>query len=182
MRWRELAGPTVTELTGPSFGTFIIEQSLSSLDGEANIRLACQCCLRYVASNPGGEASNTREAMISSRVLVVEDDTLLAFEMQDILSDAGYDVVGPAATIAEALALIDSRNPHAAFVDCNLNGEPATAVALALTAKNIPFVVVTGSDHESLPAAFSNALFAGKPFRAARLLEIARSLLSDSQL
>ena len=120
--------------------------------------------------------------MISSRVLVVEDDSLLAFEMQDILSDAGYDVVGPAATVAEALALIDSQALHAAFVDCNLNGELATAVALALAAKIIPFVVVTGSDHESLPAAFSNALFAGKPFRAARLLEIARALLPDSQL
>jgi DNA-binding response OmpR family regulator len=120
--------------------------------------------------------------MISSRVLVVEDDTLLAFEMQDILSDAGYDVVGPAATVAKALALIDSQPPHAAFVDCNLNGELATAVALALAAKNIPFAVVTGSDHESLPVAFSNALFAGKPFNAARLLEIAQSLLSDSRL
>jgi DNA-binding response OmpR family regulator len=120
--------------------------------------------------------------MISSRVLVVEDDTLLAFEMQDILSDAGYDVVGPAATVAKALALIDSQPPHAAFVDCNLNGELATAVALALAAKNIPFAVVTGSDHESLPVAFSNALFAGKPFKAARLLEIAQSLLSDSRL
>ena len=182
MRWRELGGSTVTEPTGRGFGTFIIEQSLSSLDGGANIRLTCRCCLRYVASNQEGEASNTREAMISSRVLVVEDDSLLAFEMQDILSDAGYDVVGPAATVAEALALIDSQALHAAFVDCNLNGELATAVALALAAKNIPFVVVTGSDHESLPAAFSNALFAGKPFRAARLLEIARSLLPDSQL
>ena len=85
--------------------------------------------MRYVASNQEGEASNTREAMVSSRVLVVEDDSLLAFEMQDILSDAGYDVVGPAATVAEALALIDSQDTHAAFVDCNLNGELATAVA-----------------------------------------------------
>ena len=111
MRWRELGGSTVTEPTRRDFRTFIIEQSLSSLDGEANIRLTCRCCLRYVASNQEGEASNTREAMISSRVLVVEDDTLLAFEMQDILSDAGYDVVGPAATVAEALALIDSQDP-----------------------------------------------------------------------
>jgi DNA-binding response OmpR family regulator len=119
--------------------------------------------------------------MISSRVLVVEDDSLLAFEMQDILSDAGYEVVGPAETVAKALALIDSQDPHAAFVDCNLNGELATAVAVTLAAKNIPFVAVTGSDRESLPAAFSNGLFASKPFKAARLLEIAQSLLSNSR-
>jgi DNA-binding NtrC family response regulator len=120
--------------------------------------------------------------MISTRVLVVEDDSLLAFEMQDILSDAGYEVVGPAATVAKALALIDSQDPHAAFVDCNLNGELATAVALALAAKNIPFVVVTGSDRESLPPAFSDGLFARKPFKACRLLEITQSLLSNSRL
>jgi DNA-binding NtrC family response regulator len=120
--------------------------------------------------------------MILTRVLIVEDDSLLAFEMQDILSDAGYEVVGPAATVAKALALIDSQDPHAAFVDCNLNGELATAVVLALAAKNIPFVVVTGSDRESLPAAFSDGLFARKPFKAGRLLEITQSLLSNSRL
>ncbi len=119
--------------------------------------------------------------MISPRVLVVEDDSFLAFEMQDILSDAGYEVVGPAGTVAKALQLIDAREPHAAFVDCNLNGELSTAVAQTLTAKNIPFVVVSGSERDSLPAAFSNGLFARKPFKAAGLLEIARSLLSDPQ-
>ncbi len=120
--------------------------------------------------------------MISPRVLVVEDDSLLAFEMQDILCDAGYEVVGPAATVAKALQLIDSHHPQAAFVDCNLNGELATAVAQALTANNLPFVVVSGSDRESLPAALCNGLFARKPFKAARLLEIARSLLSGGTL
>jgi DNA-binding NtrC family response regulator len=119
--------------------------------------------------------------MTAPKVLVVEDDSLLAFEMQEILSDAGYEIVGPAATVAKALALIDAREPHAAFLDCNLDGEDAAAVALALTAKSIPFVVVTGYGRESLPDAFRNGTFARKPFKAAQLLEIAQVLLRGSQ-
>jgi DNA-binding NtrC family response regulator len=119
--------------------------------------------------------------MIAPKVLVVEDDSLLAFEMKDILSDAGYEVVGPVATVAKALALIDSQEPHAAFLDCNLDGEYATPVALTLTARDIPFVVMTGYERESLPDAFSNGIFARKPFRAAHLLEIAQRLLNDFQ-
>jgi DNA-binding NtrC family response regulator len=115
--------------------------------------------------------------MTAPRVLLVEDDVLLAFEMQDILSDAGYEILGPVATVAKALQLIDSQEPQLAFVDCNLDGEHSTAVALALTARNIPFAVVTGHERDSLPAAFGDGLFARKPFKAARLLEIARALL-----
>ena len=107
--------------------------------------------------------------------------SFLAFEMQEILSDAGYEIVGPVGTVAKALALIDAREPHAAFLDCNLDGEYATAVALTLTAKNIPFVVITGYERESLPDAFGNGVFARKPFKAAHLLEMAQSLLRDFQ-
>ena len=116
--------------------------------------------------------------MKTPKLLVVEDDSLLAFEMQDILGDAGYEVVGPAETVAKALDLIDSNRLDAAFVDCNLNGEYATAVAMTLDAKSIPFAVVTGYERERLPAAFSKGLFAAKPFNAARLLEITRTLLA----
>jgi DNA-binding response OmpR family regulator len=119
--------------------------------------------------------------MIAPKVLVVEDESLLAFEMGDILKEAGYEVVGPVDTVAKALALIDSREPHAAFLDCNLDGESSTAVALTLTAKNIPFVVMTGFGRENLPDAFSNGIYAQKPFKAAHLLEMAQVLLRDFQ-
>jgi DNA-binding response OmpR family regulator len=120
--------------------------------------------------------------MTAPKVLVIEDDSLLAFEMQDILSEAGYEIVGPAATVAKALRLIESQDIHAAFVDCNLQGEYATAIVQTLTARTIPFVVVTGSERESLPPEFNNGAFARKPFSAVHLLEIARTLLSGVQL
>ena len=117
--------------------------------------------------------------MTAPRLLVVEDDFLLSFEMETILGDAGYEVIGPAATVAKALDLIDGNRLDAAFVDCNLNGEHATAVALTLTGKGIPFAIVTGYERERLPAAFGNGLFVSKPFDPRLLLEIARTLLDQ---
>ena len=90
------------------------------------------------------------------------------------------NVIGPASTVSSAMELIYSRKPHAAFVDCNLNGENATGVALALTAQNIPFAVVTGYDRERLPPEFEGALFVRKPFNSARLLQLAQELMSHS--
>lgn len=119
--------------------------------------------------------------MIAQRLLIVEDEFLLAFEMKAILSGANYQVVGPAATIAKALELLSREKPDAAFLDCNLNGEYATAIALALKAEGIPFAVVTGYDCDRLPAEFSAGLFASKPFTAAQLLDVARQLMNLRQ-
>lgn len=117
--------------------------------------------------------------MTAKLILIVEDEFLIALEMRATLGDAGYETVGPARTVQEALTLIDSLKPNAAFIDCNLNGEYATSVALALTARQVPFAVVTGYGRDSLPPAFSDGLIAGKPLTPARLLELARKLLPD---
>ncbi len=116
--------------------------------------------------------------MTTKRLLIVEDEFLLAFEMEAILSGANYEVVGPAATVAKALHLLSSEKPDAAFLDCNLNGDYTTPVAVALRDEGIPFAVVTGYDIDRLPDAFRAGLFASKPFTAVQLLEIARQLLS----
>jgi DNA-binding NtrC family response regulator len=117
--------------------------------------------------------------MTAKQILIVEDEFLIALEMRATLDDAGYATVGPARTVQEALTLIDNANPDAAFIDCNLNGEFATRVALDLTARRVPFAVVTGYGRDSLPPAFHDGLIAGKPLTPARLLDLARKLLAD---
>ncbi len=119
--------------------------------------------------------------MIAQKLLIVEDEFLLAFEMKAILCGANYEIVGPAATIAKALELLAREKPDAAFLDCNLNGEHATPVALALKAEGIPFAVVTGYDCDRLPAELSAGLFASKPFTATQLVDIARQLMNLRQ-
>ena len=84
------------------------------------------------------------EALRGRRVLVIEDEMLVAMEFESLLQRQGCAVVGPASTVDRALALLDHDQPDAALLDLNLNGEPATAVAVALRTRGVPFVLVTG--------------------------------------
>ena len=115
--------------------------------------------------------------MAAQRVLVVEDELLVALDIESILSEAGMVVVGPASSAGEALDLIAGSPPDAALLDANLSGEPITAVAQALHERAIPFAYVTGYGRESLPADYQ-APIVTKPFDADQLLAAARKLLA----
>ena len=81
------------------------------------------------------------------KVLVAEDDTLIAMEMEAILlKNAGYVVLGPCASAADALAELAAGRPDAALLDIGRADGPATPVAEGLTAAGVPFVPVTGDD------------------------------------
>ena len=67
--------------------------------------------------------------MTAKRILVVEDEFLVALDMETILADAGFEVIGPVGGVAEALRLIERDRPAAALLDNNLNGEPVGPVA-----------------------------------------------------
>jgi len=115
--------------------------------------------------------------MSAKLVLVVEDEFLVALDIETILLDAGFDVLGPAGTVAEALRLIDVNDLDAALLDNNLNGETACPVATALCSRGVPFAFVSGNDRESLPVAFASVPLVRKPFDARRLVETARRLV-----
>ena len=78
------------------------------------------------------------------RILVAEDEPLVAMLLEDVLLDAGAFIIGPAATVAEALALAARERPDMAVLDLNLSGETCLAVADALAAAGVPFLVATG--------------------------------------
>jgi DNA-binding NtrC family response regulator len=84
------------------------------------------------------------EALRGCHVLVVEDEMLVGMELECLLERQGCAVIGPASTVGRALALLDREQVDAALLDLNLNGEPATPVAAALTTQGVPFVLVTG--------------------------------------
>ena len=77
------------------------------------------------------------------RILVVEDEPLVAMMIEDILLGAGAEIVGPAATLANALELVD-QPIDAALLDVNLAGERVYPVARRLLHRGIPFVFATG--------------------------------------
>jgi two-component system, response regulator PdtaR len=77
-------------------------------------------------------------------VLVVEDEFLLAMELEALLEQRGCRVLGPVATIDRALAVLAHHRPAVAVLDVNLRGRRATSVAAALRDQGVPFVLVTG--------------------------------------
>ena len=98
-----------------------------------------------------------------TRILVIEDEPLIAFLLVDWLRELGYEPTGPASTVAKALDLIVSSTPHAAIVDVSLNGESCHPVAEALRERDIPFVFATGHA-EALGAPYAGTPILPKPF------------------
>ena len=103
-------------------------------------------------------------------VLVVEDEFLLAMELELLLERHGYRVLGPAATVAEALRLLAAETPDAALLDVNLRGEMVTPVAGALRALGVPFVLASAYDRSELTPELAGAPNLGKPANERRLL------------
>ena len=104
-------------------------------------------------------------------VLVVEDEFLLALELELLLERHGYRVLGPASTVAEALRLLEGERPDAALLDVNLRGEMVTPMAEALRARGVPFVLASAYDGARLTAeVLAGAPNVGKPANVRRLL------------
>jgi DNA-binding response OmpR family regulator len=99
------------------------------------------------------------------RILVVEDEPLIAMMLEDFLDVLGKQASATADSVASALAAIDSTPVDAAILDVNLRGgEKSTAVAEALAAKNIPFVFATGGGSDGVDERFRDRPRLQKPF------------------
>lgn len=111
------------------------------------------------------------------RVLVVEDEMLVLMNIEDMLADLGCESVSVAATVSQALALIDSQAFDAAMVDVNLDGSNSYPVADALAAYGVPFVFSTGYSGQSMKDGYRDRPVLGKPYRIAELVETLTRLL-----
>jgi CheY-like chemotaxis protein len=111
------------------------------------------------------------DALRGLTVLVVEDEMIIALELEQILNSAGCRVLGPVATVADALELIEGAEPGAALLDVQLLNGMSTTVAERLQALGIPFVLVsayTGPELEK--PILAHAPRVDKPVRQAHLL------------
>jgi DNA-binding response OmpR family regulator len=79
-----------------------------------------------------------------ARILIVEDESILAMDLESQLRREGCDVIGPVSQEAKALMVLERERPDAVVLDLNLNGKLATDLASALVARRTPFVIVTG--------------------------------------
>jgi hypothetical protein len=96
-----------------------------------------------------------------------------------MLEDLGCEVVGPVATLAEALELCSTTDAEAAVINIVLQGETAYAVATILAARNIPFGFATGVDHDHTDGRWKNWPFLSKPYSNQDLREFLSRVLPD---
>lgn len=116
------------------------------------------------------------------RVLVVEDEMLLALDLEEGLRDAGCEVVGPAGSLRSALRLAENSEIDAAILDVNLAGERVFPVAQILTERGIPFVFATayaGSD-ELYPLEVRDVPRLSKPYTVGQAVATLDRIMTDA--
>ena len=118
-------------------------------------------------------------ALEGVRVLIVEDEYLVAVLIEKILESAGCIVIGPIPRLSEALDAARHDNCDAAVLDVNLAGERINPVADALSERNVPFLFVTGYGASALPSEYAERPRLCKPFRMAELLGALASVVNS---
>src|SRR4051794_13698732 len=96
----------------------------------------------------GEQRSGPPSSLVGAKVLVAEDDTLVALDLMTTLQTASYVVVGPVSSVAEALTIVDSAPPDAALLDVRFVAGNTALIAAALRAADVPFAVL--ADDEGL--------------------------------
>jgi DNA-binding response OmpR family regulator len=100
---------------------------------------------------------------MGSRVLIVEDEFLIALDMGQQLADAGFEVVGPALSVEKALRLVAKPGCDAAVLDINIGGATSEPVAQKLRELDKPFVVLSGYAADDKRPWFGGATVLSKP-------------------
>lgn len=114
----------------------------------------------------------------SFKILIVEDDALIAMELSERLEEMGYQVLGPAMTLAEAEAAAAAERPDAALLDANLAGQSSVPAGAALAARGVPVAFCTGYDEvKNLPPELKSAPVLTKPVSDEKLAATLKQML-----
>jgi CheY-like chemotaxis protein len=203
LRWVERGGPRVAAPIVRGFGTTLIEQSAKSEGGEA--QMICEAegvtweislvlpqsaasalrlepeLMKEPPAKPLELSVELEAALAGRRLLVVEDEPLIALDLVDTLEKAGAEVAPPVGTERAALRLIEQDQFDAALLDANLHGRSVNEIAAALTRHNIPFIFVTGYGQEGLPEAFRRVPILAKPVSEQQLLDAVKKLVPQGR-
>lgn len=114
--------------------------------------------------------------------MLIEDDVLLAMEMEDFLADLGFEVVGPYGKLADALQAVDEESVDGAVVDLNLRGELSFPLIEKLRAEHIPLIVCSGYvDLPGMNERLSDLPRVSKPCDTNALVAMMRDLFLDER-
>ena len=113
------------------------------------------------------------------RLLIVDDEPIIALEIASIVQDAGCDASAVVNSIDAALAVIDRNGCDAAILDANLRGSSAAPIANRLRASGLPFFVVTGYSPDEIGDWAGDATVLTKPFELNDLVAVISKLAKD---
>ena len=184
--WSESNGPAVATPKKHGFGTKAIIASIErQLGGSVAFHwlpTGLHCVLRVALPErrrqiDGHELSSRQSSpqlIFGPRILVLEDEPLVAAGLQEGLSDIGYDVIGPFSRAAQALEALHDMGIDAAILDVNLETGTSYPVAEALMKRGVPFVFVTGYGAGGIDARFRSVPVYQKPLEHKMLEQLFR--------
>jgi light-regulated signal transduction histidine kinase (bacteriophytochrome) len=200
LSWSEMGGPPVTAPTHVGFGTTLIERALAmETGGTASLAyeptgLICRVFLppasvlkraELEAGEPPAEPAplvsnlDATGARAPYRILVAEDSFLLVTLLQDLFDALGWEMVGPATRLVDALELARLATCDAALLDVNLDGTQSWEVGAVLRERGIPFVFGTGYDVSTiLPEGLKGSPVIGKPYQLSELQQVIQRVIS----
>ncbi|WP_084396383.1 PAS domain S-box protein [Henriciella aquimarina] len=196
--WQE-NGVAGLEAPGSSgFGTQLIEKTLKANGGSARMEFGkdgLQARLDIVletgtdiSETPSAEpARQPREEPAPSadleglKVLIVEDEAIVAMDLEMKLEQLGCEIAGLASSLEEADEILQRTHPDIALLDANLQGQRVDRLAEALHSRDIPFAFSTGYGREALPEGFQDRELLAKPFGEARFISVVSRLAGHAR-
>jgi len=128
----------------------------------------------------GGERTVIDQRTSGAHILLVEDSWIVACQIEAIVLEAGYTVVGPTGYLAEAIEIASTEQIAAALLDIEISGGDHTyPVAEALMARGIPFAFISSRPRREIDPVYRDLPSIGKPFRPAALLATLSELVGD---
>lgn len=187
--WLESGGPEVRAPDTQGYGTRVIRVSLEQLGGIAvfdwrpaglrcTLSLPHDTQLKLWNGRPNPKHSGTKRpfqfgfSKNSSHVLLVEDESLVAMMVEEVLSELGHHVIGPYGTISEALRAASEIAIDAAVLDINLGGQSIYPVVDLLTEKGVPIAFISGYGAESLDSRYAHIPLVQKPIDRRLLIDL----------
>jgi PAS domain S-box-containing protein len=206
--WTEIGGPPTRAPDKQGFGRLLLERALATdLGGDVQLDFdssGLKCAISIPLTGPvversvGSEsaredlqptaprlrhlASSLERDRSQFRVLVVEDEFLLASMLTDDLSSAGFTVVGPFTALEPALSGSQEEQIDLAILDVNLGQEKVYPLADQLVERKLPFILLTGYGTNDLPERFRRSPRVAKPYDASTLLRAIEDLPFRQQL
>lgn len=112
------------------------------------------------------------------RILVIEDEPIVAIALHDMLEELGYQVVGPAFRLTAARSLAETEQLDAAILDVNMGEGESYDVARFLRSRGVPYIFATGYGRQGLEPGHEDVLVLQKPYHEGQIAEALERLLA----